>query len=604
MMKLFKKKKSDNKLSTTMLQQENSLGSSLTIVPSTSNSSLKKPVPVRATNETMMRSYTPPTIVMPKPRRVLTPTRAILGGYDNDKTQVEDDEETGSMMQDFISPILLPTSHHGDPSLFKSTVNKNATMKQVSSSTAGSDDTSSRVYESALESSPDDHLERDDVVEDDAESEQWLPSPELSNLNNFANLVVQSPHAPSASDFKKRVPVKSSNASSATVTPPHLNKQPTPSVSHTLLKQKEEQDILLQQLKQQVELMEKQRILDREEWSKKEQELLNHRQQMMETLIETKDQLTNVLKAREENKAREAYYQKQLQQQQLLQLQQQQQLQQQKLMQQQLQQQHTASNEEEDPEEEELQVNPSQQQNHEYYQQQQQMASEDYGEERRANKMRPDDYARSYHSRSSSRASNHPSLYQQAPQEDDRKSAISRRNSNASTKSGKSGIINRCDPSPSATVVAPTPQRVYNRRRAKSIESGKWHDDPMGPPVYDASQLYYQDNRPRRSRSAGRRPSSVGYNDYYDEDDVEDDGYRYYDASPRYSGKHGYHNDYYVQQQPIYTNSDLYPGDYYSPRHPFPPLQPQQMQYHPPPPQNRQINAQRYVAQPRHYHYN
>lgn len=99
-----------------MLQQENPLGSSLTIVPSTSSSSIKKPAPAKATNEPMIRSYTPPTLVMPKPRRVLTPTRAILAGYDNDKTQVEDEEEeqeTGSMVQDYISPILLPTSHHG-----------------------------------------------------------------------------------------------------------------------------------------------------------------------------------------------------------------------------------------------------------------------------------------------------------------------------------------------------------------------------------------------------------------------------------------------------------------------------------------------------------
>lgn len=116
-MKLFKKKKSDNKLSTTMLQQQKSFDNSLTIVPSTSSSSLKKPVPLIPNNEPMMRSNTPPTIVMPKPRRLLTPTRAILGRYDHDKTQVEDEEpqqeeEVNIMGQEFISPILLPTSHH------------------------------------------------------------------------------------------------------------------------------------------------------------------------------------------------------------------------------------------------------------------------------------------------------------------------------------------------------------------------------------------------------------------------------------------------------------------------------------------------------------
>ncbi len=114
MMKLFKKKKSDNKLSTTMLQQQKSFDNSLTIVPSTS-STLKKPVPLLSNSEPMMRSNTPPTIIMPKPRRLLTPTRAILGRYDHDKTQVEDEEpqeELDVMGQEFISPILLPTSHH------------------------------------------------------------------------------------------------------------------------------------------------------------------------------------------------------------------------------------------------------------------------------------------------------------------------------------------------------------------------------------------------------------------------------------------------------------------------------------------------------------
>jgi hypothetical protein len=342
--------------------------------------------------------------------------------------------------------------------------------------------------------------------------------------------------------------------------------------------------------------MEQQRILDRQEWSKKEQELLNHRQQMMETLIETKDQLTNVLKAREENKAREAFYQKQLQQQQL------QQLQQQSLQIQQQQQQQQQQDEESEVEEDSL---PSQQlqQNFEYYAQQQHTMPEDYEDDRRVNRMRSEEYIRPYNSRSSSRASSHPSHYQQAPpppqEEGGRKSAVSRRNSNASNKSG---VPNRFDPSPSTTLVATTPQRMHNRRRAKSIESSKYHNDPAGPIMYDAPQpQYYVSNRPRRSRSVGRRPSSVVYNDYY-EDDTEDD-YSYYDNSPRYNSKHNYNTEYYAQQP--YTNNDMYAGDYYSPRHPFPPLQPQQqqMQFHPPH-LNRQGGGQRYAAPPRHYTYN
>lgn len=109
MMKLFKKKKSDNKLSTTMLQEQKSFEFS---TAPTVNVALKKPVPFLPPNkqEPAARSSTPPTIIMPKPRRLLTPTRAILGRFDHDKTQVEEEEERSP--PDMISPILLPTPHH------------------------------------------------------------------------------------------------------------------------------------------------------------------------------------------------------------------------------------------------------------------------------------------------------------------------------------------------------------------------------------------------------------------------------------------------------------------------------------------------------------
>jgi hypothetical protein len=109
MMKLFKKKKSDNKLATTMLMQQQQQPALV--------SSIKKPVPIVPINTTINdnRSYSPPTIVMPKPRRLLTPTRAILSTrFDHDKTEVEPEV----LIQDIISPILLPTSSHHEGNLF------------------------------------------------------------------------------------------------------------------------------------------------------------------------------------------------------------------------------------------------------------------------------------------------------------------------------------------------------------------------------------------------------------------------------------------------------------------------------------------------------
>lgn len=109
MMKLFKKKKSDNKLSATILQEQKSFELSST---STANVPMKKPVPILPPNipEPPARSSTPPSIVMPKPRRLLTPTREILRRFDNDKTLVEEEPERPP--PDMISPILLPTPHH------------------------------------------------------------------------------------------------------------------------------------------------------------------------------------------------------------------------------------------------------------------------------------------------------------------------------------------------------------------------------------------------------------------------------------------------------------------------------------------------------------
>jgi hypothetical protein len=86
MKNLFKKKKSDNKLAPQPIQYD---------------TTPKKPIVL---GDTPLQA---PPLMMPKPKRALTPTRAILGRFDNDKTEVEE-----SPLQD-ISPILLPTAHHG-----------------------------------------------------------------------------------------------------------------------------------------------------------------------------------------------------------------------------------------------------------------------------------------------------------------------------------------------------------------------------------------------------------------------------------------------------------------------------------------------------------
>ncbi len=92
--------------------------------------------------------------------------------------------------------------------LHQPVVNKKTTLKQVSShSTVGSDDTSSRVYESALES-----LHGDDEGKDtEKENEnKLLPSNNLSPMDMYADFTPQSPYV-----SRKPVPVKPSTSTSS-----------------------------------------------------------------------------------------------------------------------------------------------------------------------------------------------------------------------------------------------------------------------------------------------------------------------------------------------------------------------------------------------------
>jgi hypothetical protein len=118
MMKLFKKKKSDKSISNTISQQQaKAFDSPNTVnkkpVPHNKDIALTIPVANNTTEKPQVSRYSPPPIVMPKPRRMLTPTRAILGRFDHDKTQVEDEEPLDLITQQEISPILLPTPHEG-----------------------------------------------------------------------------------------------------------------------------------------------------------------------------------------------------------------------------------------------------------------------------------------------------------------------------------------------------------------------------------------------------------------------------------------------------------------------------------------------------------
>lgn len=131
MMKLFKKKKSDKNIANTISHQQQQSRAAFDSPTSTVN---KKPVPhnkpvamtIPVVNNTIEKPqvarYSPPSIVMPKPRRMMTPTRAILGRFDHDKTQVENEESQEANIlpdqndlidQQEISPILLPTPREG-----------------------------------------------------------------------------------------------------------------------------------------------------------------------------------------------------------------------------------------------------------------------------------------------------------------------------------------------------------------------------------------------------------------------------------------------------------------------------------------------------------
>lgn len=82
--------------------------------------------------------------------------------------------------------------------------------------------------------------------------------------------------------------------------PQYYNHQEIEREPVNFIQQENEQEQVLQALRKQIELMEQQRIKDREEWRIKEQELLDNRQKMMETLQQTKEQLNQVLKERDE----------------------------------------------------------------------------------------------------------------------------------------------------------------------------------------------------------------------------------------------------------------------------------------------------------------
>lgn len=102
-MHFFKKKKSDIKLPNNEIQQQQQQQRSVEL---THPNPPKKPLPLI---DQAPRQNTPPSIIMPKPRRLLTPTRAILGRYSHDKTLVVEEEE--EQLPSIISPILLPMLH-------------------------------------------------------------------------------------------------------------------------------------------------------------------------------------------------------------------------------------------------------------------------------------------------------------------------------------------------------------------------------------------------------------------------------------------------------------------------------------------------------------
>ncbi|CEI92413.1 hypothetical protein RMCBS344292_06671 [Rhizopus microsporus] len=216
MMKLFKKKKSDTKLP--MMANTNQL--------------VTDPMPIykKPTHLTVMDNEQP-TIVMPKPRRVITPTRKILTRFDNDKTQVEE--------QEYLDRSLLSLPTHEVKHMTSHDHYQTVTV-------ASEDDTSSRVYESALES--------------------LSPAYYKTITSGASEATEEQPSTASAT--------------------PRYNKE----------NKMDETQMLLQELKNKVLLMEQQQAIDRAEWQRKERELLENRDRMMEEII----QLNLVLKQDEQ----------------------------------------------------------------------------------------------------------------------------------------------------------------------------------------------------------------------------------------------------------------------------------------------------------------
>ncbi|KAI9365680.1 hypothetical protein BD770DRAFT_438913 [Pilaira anomala] len=651
---IFKKKKAENKLAAA--KQRNIIEIPIANPP-------KKPVTLidQKPNQPAVAGNTPPVIIMPKPRRAATPTRAILNQFENDKTQVEEDSSVIN-----ISPIALPLLIQEQDQVIRKpvpTTKKVVVLQHNNSQSTSSSKTSSKVYESAQEYNSD---------EDDTRFSN-LPSSILlkkksSDLNNIASdsssctvtpRLRPNPVRPSAScttlnctrdnvvpvlaavptttasdvdiataavaaeyetncrnpivinnntnyremddnemnneaiapnhnnsNFHKNDAINNnksnvSNQRDNTNTDPEagrINNAHRHDQDHTQRRVtpdpiKDGQDELLNQLKRKVEMMEKQRILDREEWCRKERELLNHRMAMAEHLDETKKQLVDVIKIKEETtKANEAYYQQQLKEHQLNQLQN-----------------TVINNHTYSPEQELEDINHDVDvDHHHHHAAETNLADEDTDYQRVVYTEEPEQYERRlprmrsrgelrYHARSTSRGSHRYSQYYPEEEQERRPAShLSRRNSTAST---------RLDPSPSATLVSNpmTPRTRVNRTRSKSIESGNWGNSI--PKVYEPVD-HVQSNRyrVRRSRSVGRRPPSRGppivfYADLDDDvDDMIDAGdYPYYDDYRFAHQPHAYyHDEYYMPQQP---------------QQPGPPIQSSYYHY---PHQYRQQNYERY----------
>ncbi|KAI9245759.1 hypothetical protein BY458DRAFT_528538 [Sporodiniella umbellata] len=203
MMKLFKKKKSEPRLSPRATLNESILGET----------------------SVSIASEGPPTLVMPKPRRVMTPTRAILAGFEGDKTEVEESEE-----------------------------DKIHAVSTLDSQTASS--SSSRPYHSALES-----LSELSTALDETQVENPTPPMRLNPIERIK----------------------------PTLIPPEPPLRPTDTRT----------DEILKELKDKVVQMEKQQAIDRAEWQRKEQGLVENHQKMIQKLLETEHQLNEARKKKQ-----------------------------------------------------------------------------------------------------------------------------------------------------------------------------------------------------------------------------------------------------------------------------------------------------------------